>query len=88
LRAGDLDIQILGRGFAWMDMGTMDSLLEAASFVHMVEKRQGIKIAAVEEIAYINEWIDKPTLHKAAQKYGKSSYGEHLRRVLEGKVRY
>lgn len=88
LEAGDLNVQLLGRGFAWLDTGTMDSLIEAGNFVQMIEKRQGIKISAPEEIAYINQWIDKEKLLEAAKKYGKSPYGEHLRKVAEGKFRY
>lgn len=80
---GDLDVQILGRGFAWLDTGTMDSLVDAADFVRMVEKRQGIKISAPEEIAYHQGWIDKAQLLESAEKYGKSPYGDHLRRVAE-----
>lgn len=83
-----LDVKLLGRGFAWLDTGTMDSLLEAADFVQMIEKRQGIRISAPEEIAYINGWIDKDRLLESANIYGKSPYGEHLRRVAEGKVKY
>lgn len=83
-----LDAQLLGRGFAWLDTGTMDSLVEAASFVQMIEKRQGIKISAIEEIAFRNNWIDKDNLLKSAERYGKSPYGEHLKRVAEGKIRY
>jgi glucose-1-phosphate thymidylyltransferase len=85
LEDGNLKAQILGRGFAWLDTGTMDSLVEAAEFVQMIEKRQGVKISAPEEIAYRNGWIDKKTLFKSAERYGKSPYGEHLMRVLEGK---
>lgn len=88
LQQGLLDAQLLGRGFAWLDTGTMDSLVEAASFVQMVEKRQGIKISAIEEIAYRNEWIDRETLLESAKRYGKSPYGEHLKRVAEGKIHY
>lgn len=88
LQDGTLRAQNLGRGFAWLDTGTFDSLNEAADFVQMVEKRQGIKISAPEEIAYINGWIDKETLLVSAQRYGKSPYGEHLKRVAEGKIRY
>lgn len=87
LNEGKLDVQLLGRGFAWLDTGTMDSLIEAASFVQMVEKRQGIKISAPEEIAFRYGWIDKDGLLKSAEKYGKSPYGQHLRAVAEGKVR-
>ncbi len=83
-----LDVQLLGRGYAWLDTGTMDSLLEAADFVKTIEKRQGIKISAPEEIAYINKWIKKEDLIKSAEKYGKSPYGEHLRKVAEGSIRY
>ncbi len=85
---GDLDVKLLGRGFAWLDTGTMDSLIEAGQFVQMIEKRQGIKISAIEEIAYINGWISKEKLLESAERYGKSTYGEHLRRVAEGKVKY
>lgn len=88
LEDGLLDVQLLGRGFAWLDTGTMDSLVEAADFVQMIEKRQGIKISAPEEIAYINGWINKKTLLKSAKKYGKSPYGKHLKAVAKGKVRY
>ncbi len=88
LDADALDVKLLGRGFAWLDTGTMDSLVEAGDFVRMVEKRQGIKISAVEEIAYINGWIDRETLSVSARKYGKSTYGAHLRKVAEGKIRY
>ncbi len=88
LEADALDVKLLGRGFAWLDTGTMDSLIEASDFVQMVEKRQGIKISAVEEIAYINGWIDRETLSASARKYGKSTYGAHLQKVAEGKIRY
>lgn len=79
---------VLGRGFAWLDTGTMDSLVEAADFVQMIEKRQGIKISAPEEIAYKNKWITKEELLASAQKYGKSPYGKHLMNVAEGKIKY
>ncbi len=85
---GILDVQLLGRGFAWLDTGTMQSLLQAAEFVEMIQSRQGIAISAPEEIAFINGFIDKEKLLESAQKYGKSPYGEHLRSVAEGKVRY
>ena len=88
LKQGELDVQLLGRGFAWLDTGTMDSLVEAADFVQMVEKRQGIKISAPEEIAYKNGWITKEKLLESAERYGKSPYGAHLKAVAEGKVRY
>ncbi len=83
-----LDVKLLGRGFAWLDTGTMDSLLDASNFVQMVEKRQGIEISAPEEIAYVNGWVTKDELLEAAGRYGNSPYGEHLRRVADGKVRY
>jgi len=88
LEKGDLDVKLLGRGFAWLDTGTMESLLDAANFVQMIEKRQGIKIAAVEEIAFVNGWISREKLMESAQRYGKSSYGAHLKKVAEGKIRY
>jgi len=88
LKQSELDVQLLGRGFAWLDTGTMDSLVEAADFVQMVEKRQGIKISAPEEIAYKNGWITKEKLLESAERYGKSPYGTHLKAVAEGKVRY
>ena len=83
-----LDVQLLGRGFAWLDTGTMDSLVDATDFVRMVEKRQSIKISAPEEIAYKNGWITRKKLLESADRYGKSPYGAHLRAVAEGKVRY
>lgn len=82
-----LSVELLGRGFAWLDTGTMESLLEAAEFIHMVEKRQGVKISAPEEIAYRYEWINKEKLMESAEKYGKSPYGKHLLSVAEGKFR-
>ncbi len=88
LQRGLLDVKLLGRGFAWLDTGTMDSLVEAANFVQMVEKRQGIKVSALEEIAYRNEWITKEKLLESAQKYGKSPYGVHLKKVAENKLMY
>lgn len=83
-----LAVQILGRGFAWMDTGTMDSLMDASSFIQTVQNRQGIVISAPEEIAYHSKWIDKEQLLKSAELYGKSPYGEHLKRVAEGKILY
>ena len=88
LRDGLLDVEILGRGFAWLDTGTMSSLLQAAIFEETVQSRQGIVISAPEEIAYINGFIDKEKLMESAKAYGKSPYGEHLKAVAEGKVRY
>ena len=88
LKKAELDVQLLGRGFAWLDTGTMDSLVDAADFVRMVEKRQGVKISAPEEIAYKNGWITKVKLLESAARYGKSPYGAHLRAVAEGRLRY
>jgi glucose-1-phosphate thymidylyltransferase len=88
LEMNDLKVQLLGRGFAWLDTGTMDSLVDAADFVRMVEKRQGIKISAPEEIAYQNGWISDSELLTSAERYGKSPYGEHLKRVAEGAIHY
>ena len=83
-----LDVQLLGRGFAWLDTGTVDSLVEAANFVKTISDRQGITISAPEEIAYHNGWIDKAKLLASAERYGKSPYGKHLQAVAEGKIRY
>ena len=88
LKQNRLDVQLLGRGFAWLDTGTMDSLVEAANFVQMLQKRQSVVISAPEEIAYVNQWIDKEKLLESAERYGKSPYGAHLKAVAEGKVRY
>jgi len=86
LKKDNLSVQLLGRGFAWLDTGTMDSLVDAADFVRTIECRQGIKISAPEEIAYRNGWIDKEKLLESAEKYGKSPYGEHLKAVAEDKI--
>lgn len=83
-----LDVELLGRGYAWLDTGTMDSLVEAADFVQMTEKRQGIKISAPEEIAFIKGWITKEKLMESAERYGKSPYGQHLKNVADGKLVY
>ena len=88
LEDGSLNVKLLGRGFAWLDTGTMDSLVEASDFVKMIQVRQGIEISAPEEIAYINGWIDKETLLESASRYGKSPYGDHLKKVAEGKIIY
>ena len=88
LEEGNLDVVTLGRGYAWLDTGTMDALAEASEFVRVIESRQGIMISAVEEIAYKNGWIDKETLLLAAEEYGKSNYGKHLKQVAEGKILY
>ena len=88
LEDGTLNVQLLGRGYAWLDTGTMDSLVDAADFVRTIETRQGSQIAALEEIAFNEGWIDKETLLQSAQRYGKSPYGQHLMHVAEGKIRY
>jgi len=88
LQDGILDVQLLGRGFAWLDTGTMDSLVDATEFVRMVQNRQGIEISAPEEIAFINGWIDRDGLMRSAEKYGKSPYGAHLKKVAEGRIKY
>lgn len=88
LENGDLDVITLGRGFAWLDAGTIESLYEASEFIKVIENRQGIKIAAVEEIAFNNGWIEKGQLLRLAESYGKTSYGRHLKNVAEGKYLY
>lgn len=88
LEQGKLDVQLLGRGYAWLDTGTMDSLVEAATFVQTVEQRQGIKISAPEEIAYKYGWITKEKLLESAARYGKSPYGQHLKNVADDKLLY
>ena len=88
LEDGLLDVQLLGRGFAWLDTGTMDSLLQAANFVETIQGRQGIVISAPEEIAFINGFIDRKKLMESAKAYGKSPYGGHLKAVAEGRIRY
>ena len=88
LEKGILDVQLLGRGFAWLDTGTMASLLQAANFVEMIQSRQGVTISAPEEIAFVNGFIDREKLLESAAAYGKSPYGEHLKAVAEGRLRY
>ncbi len=88
LQDGTLSVELLGRGFAWLDTGTFKSLLEAAEFVEMNQSRQNVQISAPEEIAYVKGWINKEQLLEAAAAYGKSPYGEHLRRVAEDKLRF
>lgn len=88
LEDSSLKVQILGRGFAWLDTGTMDSLMDAATFVQTVQNRQGVVISAPEEIAFHEEWITKEKLLESAAMYGKSPYGEHLKRVAEGRLLY
>lgn len=86
LEGDSLEVQILGRGFAWIDTGTIDSLMEASTFVQTVQNRQGVVISAPEEIAYHEKWISKEKLIESAKLYGKSPYGEHLMRVAENKL--
>lgn len=88
LERGKLDVITLGRGYGWLDTGTVDSLTEASEYVKVIETRQGLKIACLEEISYINGWIDKETLLESAIKYGKSPYGEHLKNVVNSKIKY
>lgn len=88
LKENALSVKLLGRGFAWLDTGTMESLSDASDFVRMVESRQSVMISAPEEIAYIKGWIDSGELLKAAERYGKSTYGAHLKKVAEGKYKY
>ena len=86
LENGELDCQVFGRGFAWLDTGTVDSLAKASYYVKLVVEVQGIRISVPEEIAYYNKWIDEKTLLEAAETYGKSPYGEHLRTIAKGNV--
>ena len=86
LKAGQLNVQIMGRGYAWLDTGTMESLFAAGNFVRTVEVAQGLSVSVVEEIAFDNGWISKKELLAAAQKYGKSAYGEHLRKVADNRI--
>lgn len=88
LEAGKLDVVTLGRGYGWLDTGTVDSLAEASEYVKVIENRQGLKIACLEEISYKNGWIDRESLFRSAESYGKSPYGAHLRRVYEGNILY
>lgn len=88
LKKGELDVQLLGRGYAWLDTGTMESLLDAAQYIRLIQERQNIQISAIEEIAFNNKWIDKNALLEAAKIYGKSIYGQHLKSVAERKIRY
>ena len=88
LNEDNLNVQLLGRGYAWLDTGTMQSLVDASNFVKMTEERQGVSISAPEEIAYVHGWINEDQLREAAKHYGKSPYGKHLRSVAEGKLRY
>ncbi|MCM2267867.1 MAG: glucose-1-phosphate thymidylyltransferase RfbA [Elusimicrobiales bacterium] len=84
LKNGNLNVELLGRGYAWLDTGTFDSLLEAGEFIAMVERRQGLKIACIEEIAYVMGFIDKPQLLRLAESLDKNTYGQYLRKVAAG----
>lgn len=88
LQEDNLGVQLLGRGYAWLDTGTMQSLVDASNFVKMIEERESVAVSAPEEIAFTHGWIDKDQLKEAAKKYGKSPYGQHLKSVAEGKLRY
>ena len=88
LERGELDVQLMGRGYAWLDTGTTESLLDAANFMQLLEKRQGIKVCVPEEIAYNNKWITKALLNEIIKQYGKSKYGEYLKKIASGKVKY
>ena len=86
LENGSLNVMTLGRGYAWLDTGTMDSLYEAGEFVRTIERAQGLPIAVLEEIAYENQWISRERLLESAEKYGKSNYGKHLKQVAENRI--
>jgi glucose-1-phosphate thymidylyltransferase len=86
LERGQLKTEVLGRGIAWLDTGTHDSLIEAASFIQTIEKRQGLKVSCLEEIAYRQGYIDADQLRDLATRMGKSSYGQYLVRLLEEPV--
>lgn len=88
LNENNLGVQLLGRGYAWLDTGTMQSLVDASNFVKMIEEREGVSVSAPEEIAFVRGWIDKDQLTEAAERYGKSPYGQHLKAVAEGKLKY
>ncbi len=88
LEAGNLTVKLLGRGHAWLDTGTMDSLNDASNFIAILQNRQGVKVSVPEEIAHLNGWIDRDTLLMAANKYGKSPYGEYLKKIADGKIIY
>ena len=88
LNDDNLRVQLLGRGYAWLDTGTMQSLVDASNFVKMVEERTGVSISAPEEIAYVNGWIDEDKLRESDDHYGKSPYGKHLKAVANGKLKY
>ena len=87
MERGELEVRLLGRGFAWLDTGTVDSLMDASNYIMAVEKRQGIKISAIEEVSYRMGNIDERQLEKLSESYGKSPYGEYLRKVLGGRIK-
>ena len=87
LNEGILNVELLGRGFAWLDTGTIDSMNDASNFVRSIEQYTSVKISAIEEIAYRNGWIEKNELYEAAERYGKSSYGEHLKKIVFGTIK-
>jgi glucose-1-phosphate thymidylyltransferase len=88
LKLGELDVELLGRGYTWLDTGTHQSLVDATNFVRTVEEHQGIKIAALEEIAYINGWISKEQLWSAGEMLSKTGYGQYLMKVANGQIQY
>ncbi|MFB3170041.1 glucose-1-phosphate thymidylyltransferase RfbA [Neobacillus sp. 179-C4.2 HS] len=88
LNMGELEVELLGRGFTWLDTGTHQSLVEATNFVKTIEEHQGIKIAALEEIAYINGWIGKEVLYESGEKFSKTGYGQYLLKVVNGSIKY
>ena len=88
LKDKSLNVKLLGRGYAWLDTGTIDSLLDAANFMSLLEKRQGIKVCVPEEIAYVNGWIDDENLQKTIEEYGKSSYATYLKKVKDKRIKY
>ena len=88
LADNSLRVKLMGRGYAWLDTGTTESLLDAGNFVQLLEKRQGIKMSVLEEIAYINGWISKEKLITLANRYGNSSYGKHLMKVVNNEIKY
>ena len=85
LKRGELNVEVMGRGMAWLDTGTFESMLEAGQFVHTIEKRQGLKIACVEEIAWRNDWINASQLKKISNVLSNSEHGQYLLRLLESK---
>jgi glucose-1-phosphate thymidylyltransferase len=88
LKLGDLEVELLGRGFTWLDTGTHQSLVDATNFVRTVEEHQGVKIAAPEEVAYINGWISKDLLWSSGEKLSKNGYGQYLMKVANGEIKY